>query len=34
MFKLFALLLCTALAFASSSVAQPVRKYDDKGAPP
>jgi len=34
MFKLYALMLCTALAWSSSSVAQPVRKHDDKGAPP
>ena len=34
MYKLYSLILCTVLACASSSVAQPVRKYDDKGAPP
>ncbi|MBY0513998.1 MAG: prolyl oligopeptidase family serine peptidase [Gemmataceae bacterium] len=34
MHKLSALILCTALASPSLSVAQPVRKYDDKGAPP
>ena len=34
MYKLDALILCTALACSSLSVAQPVRKYDDKGAPP
>ncbi len=34
MFKLYSLILCSVLVYASSSVAQPVRKYDDKGAPP
>jgi enterochelin esterase-like enzyme len=34
MYKLYALILCTVLACSSSSVAQPVRKHDDKGAPP
>ena len=34
MYKLYALMLCTTLACSSSSLAQPVRKYDDKGAPP
>ncbi len=34
MYKLYLMILCTALAFSGSSVAQPVRKYDDKGAPP
>src|ERR1700733_10301779 len=34
MYKLHALILCTLLACSSSSVAQPARKYDDKGAPP
>jgi enterochelin esterase-like enzyme len=34
MFKLRTALLLTALACANSSAAPPVRKYDDKGAPP
>lgn len=34
MYKLSALILCIALASPSLSVAQPARKYDDKGAPP
>src|SRR5215468_224949 len=34
MYKLSALSLYAVLACSSSSVAQPVRKYDDKGAPP
>ena len=34
MYKLSALALCTVLACSNLSVAQPVRKYDDKGAPP
>ena len=34
MYKLYLMILCTALVFSGSSVAQPVRKYDDKGAPP
>src|SRR5687767_15458097 len=34
MYKLSALSLCTVLACSSLSVAQPVRKYEDKGAPP
>ena len=34
MHRLSALILCTALASSSVSTAQPVRKYDDKGAPP
>jgi len=34
MCKLHALILCIALACSSLSVAQPVRKYDDKGAAP
>ena len=34
MYKLSALVLCTVLVCAGSSAAQPVRKYDDKGAPP
>lgn len=34
MYKLSALVVCTALVCSGSSVAQPVRKYDDKGAPP
>lgn len=34
MHKLYAMMHFTALACSSSSVAQPVREYDDKGAPP
>ena len=34
MYKPYALVLCTALAYSGLSVGQPVRKYDDKGAPP
>jgi iron(III)-enterobactin esterase len=34
MYKLYALIFCTALACPSLSIAQPVRKFDDKGAPP
>ncbi len=34
MFKLWMAVLLTALAYSSSATAQPVRKYDDKGAPP
>src|SRR4051812_31108982 len=34
MFKLRMAVLITALACTSSATAQPVRKYDDKGAPP
>ncbi len=34
MYKLCAVILCTILAWPSLGVAQPVRKYDDKGAPP
>ena len=34
MFKLRMAILITALACSSSATAQPVRKYDDKGAPP
>src|SRR5215469_8949168 len=34
MFRLSALILIVAFACAGLSVAQPVRKYDDKGAPP
>src|SRR3954454_19173922 len=34
MFKLWTAVLITALACASTATAQPVRKYDDKGAPP
>src|SRR5262245_8018364 len=34
MYKFYALILGTALAFSGSTVAQPVRKHDDKGAPP
>ena len=34
MFKLNAMVLCTALVCSSSSIAQTVRKYDDKSAPP
>ena len=34
MFKLRTVVLITALACTSSVTAQPVRKYDDKGAPP
>src|SRR2546430_6164285 len=34
MFKLRMAVLITALACSTSATAQPVRKYDDKGAPP
>ena len=34
MFKLRMAVLITALAYAGPATAQPVRKYDDKGAPP
>ena len=34
MSRQFALIICTLLAWSAPSVAQPVRKYDDKGAPP
>ena len=34
MFKLQMAVLITTLACSSSATAQPVRKYDDKGAPP
>ena len=34
MFKLRTAILITALAYSSSATAQPVRKYDDRGAPP
>ena len=34
MYKLSALSLCAVLVLSGLSVAQPVRKYDDKGAPP
>src|SRR5262249_40845296 len=34
MFKLRMAVLITALACSSTATAQPVRKYDDKGAPP
>src|SRR5437588_6970913 len=34
MFKLRMAVLITALTYSSAATAQPVRKYDDKGAPP
>jgi hypothetical protein len=34
MSKLFGVILVAALAFPGAAAAQPVRKYDDKGAPP
>ena len=34
MYKLNAMILCTAFVWSSFAVAQPTRKYDDKGAPP